>query len=52
MLGDGEETIMPIQYERLPNFCFSCGFLGHTIRDRSNKGDIGNVDGGKLVYGA
>ncbi|KAK2647431.1 hypothetical protein Ddye_014920 [Dipteronia dyeriana] len=30
---DGEETIMPIQYEKLPNFCYRCGLLGHTIRE-------------------
>ncbi|KAK3199011.1 hypothetical protein Dsin_022426 [Dipteronia sinensis] len=30
VLGDGEETVMPLQYERLPNFCFRCGILGHT----------------------
>ncbi|KAK1550870.1 hypothetical protein Q3G72_026149 [Acer saccharum] len=46
VLRDGEETIMPIQYERLPNFCFSCGFLGHMIRDCSNKGDVGDDNGG------
>ncbi|KAK4847661.1 hypothetical protein QYF36_004411 [Acer negundo] len=33
VLGDGEETIMPIQYERLPNFCFRCGLLGHMLRE-------------------
>ncbi|KAI9180468.1 hypothetical protein LWI28_027706 [Acer negundo] len=33
VLGDGEETVMPIQYERLPNFCFRCGLLGHMLRE-------------------
>ncbi|TXG57565.1 hypothetical protein EZV62_015394 [Acer yangbiense] len=32
VLGDGEETVMPIQHERLPNFCFYCGMLGHVVR--------------------
>ncbi|TXG48428.1 hypothetical protein EZV62_027722 [Acer yangbiense] len=32
VLGDGEETVMPIQYERLPSFCFNCGLVGHIIR--------------------
>ncbi|KAK3218762.1 hypothetical protein Dsin_012732 [Dipteronia sinensis] len=33
VLGDGEETVSPIQYERLPNFYFRCGMLGHTSYD-------------------
>ncbi|TXG53267.1 hypothetical protein EZV62_022436 [Acer yangbiense] len=32
VLGDGEETVMPIHYECLPNFCFHCGMLDHTVR--------------------
>ncbi|TXG51584.1 hypothetical protein EZV62_024108 [Acer yangbiense] len=32
VLGDGEETVMPIRYERLPNFYFRCGMLDHTVR--------------------
>ncbi|KAK2659342.1 hypothetical protein Ddye_005875 [Dipteronia dyeriana] len=32
VLGDGEETVMPIQYECLPNFNFHCGLIGHTAR--------------------
>ncbi|KAK2661279.1 hypothetical protein Ddye_007812 [Dipteronia dyeriana] len=36
VLGDGEEIVMSIQYEHLSNFYFSCGLLGHTIRDCSH----------------
>ncbi|TXG67435.1 hypothetical protein EZV62_008710 [Acer yangbiense] len=32
VLGDGEEIVMPIKYERLPDFCFHCGILGHTMQ--------------------
>ncbi|KAK2648552.1 hypothetical protein Ddye_016041 [Dipteronia dyeriana] len=52
VLGDGEETVIPIQYETLPNFCFRCGFFGHTVREcpESEKNDqLGVLD---MPYGA
>ncbi|KAK1589024.1 hypothetical protein Q3G72_029703 [Acer saccharum] len=33
VLGDGEETVMPFQYERLPDFCFQYGCLGHVFME-------------------
>ncbi|KAK6143777.1 hypothetical protein DH2020_024125 [Rehmannia glutinosa] len=27
----GEEFTLPIQYERLPDFCFGCGMIGHRL---------------------
>ncbi|TXG61191.1 hypothetical protein EZV62_012554 [Acer yangbiense] len=33
VLGDGEETVMVLRYERLPEICFRCGWLGHLVRD-------------------
>ncbi|KAK3225346.1 hypothetical protein Dsin_005208 [Dipteronia sinensis] len=41
VLGDGKETVMLIQYERLPNFCFKLGLLGHTVHGCSETGDGG-----------
>ncbi|TXG58254.1 hypothetical protein EZV62_016083 [Acer yangbiense] len=37
ILGDGVETIMLLKYERLPDFCFRCSFLGHTVKDCPEK---------------
>ncbi|KAI8029145.1 hypothetical protein LOK49_LG01G01075 [Camellia lanceoleosa] len=48
-----ESVWVTLTYEKLPNFCFHCGLLGHTVRDCENK-ILGNdeVDGTPLQYGA
>ncbi|KAK3182703.1 hypothetical protein Dsin_029989 [Dipteronia sinensis] len=33
VMGDGEETLMVLLYERLLDLCFWCGRLGHSVRD-------------------
>ncbi|KAI9196739.1 hypothetical protein LWI28_026574 [Acer negundo] len=52
VLGDGEETAMPVQYELLLNLCFFCRLLGHMIRDCSNAKVRGSLNDKDLVYGA
>ncbi|TXG72009.1 hypothetical protein EZV62_000588 [Acer yangbiense] len=32
VMRDGLETTMLLKYERLPEHCFRCGLLGHTVR--------------------
>ncbi|KAK3189417.1 hypothetical protein Dsin_028978 [Dipteronia sinensis] len=52
VLGDGEETVMPIQYERLPDFYFRCGILGHTVRGCSEMDKSGTEADHNLPYGS
>ncbi|TXG73177.1 hypothetical protein EZV62_001756 [Acer yangbiense] len=39
ILGDGKITTMLLRYERVPDFCYKCNRLGHTIRECSVPGD-------------
>ena len=42
-----------LKYERLPNFCYRCGFLNHTLKDWSEPGEQTAVGGDEeLLYGA
>ncbi|TXG66495.1 hypothetical protein EZV62_007770 [Acer yangbiense] len=38
-LGDEEETVTPLQYERLPDFCFQCGLLARKAAQWGRIGD-------------
>ncbi|TXG48866.1 hypothetical protein EZV62_024741 [Acer yangbiense] len=43
LLGTGKITTMLLRYERLLDFCFKCGRLGHSIRDCKEDGDTSKV---------
>ncbi|KAK4387741.1 hypothetical protein Sango_2380700 [Sesamum angolense] len=54
-IGDrlGRELTAALTYERLPNFCYICGILGHIMQDCSSAvGGKGTEGGEDLQYGA
>ncbi|KAK4415198.1 hypothetical protein Salat_2627000 [Sesamum alatum] len=49
----GEECVVRFSYERLPNFCYLCGLLGHISRLCSRRFQEGFTDpGSSTPYGA
>ena len=36
-VGGGESRWVNFKYERLPNFCYQCGLLSHTLKDCPNQ---------------
>ncbi|MBA0600360.1 hypothetical protein Gorai_006548, partial [Gossypium raimondii] len=49
---DGSETIGLIKYERLPDFCFSCGIIGHTLKTCTTKVDEEELNDMYLQFGS
>ncbi|TXG62563.1 hypothetical protein EZV62_009557 [Acer yangbiense] len=39
LLGDGSITTMLLRYERVPDFCYKCNRLGHTLGECTVPGD-------------
>lgn len=52
---DGQEITVQLAYERLPNFCYYCGLIGHLVKDCHDCFEIiddrGEVPVDKLAYG-
>ena len=49
----GEGRWVQLKYERLPNFCYRCGLLNHTLKDCSESSERIAVGGDEeLQYGA
>ena len=41
--GDQDPQWFPIQYERVPNFCYLCGLLGHVMEDCEKYEEEGDI---------
>ncbi|TXG48328.1 hypothetical protein EZV62_027622 [Acer yangbiense] len=53
IMRDGEETVMLLYYERLPNHCFMCGRMGHLTLECIDEVVRGEAEGmAELPFGA
>ena len=48
----GEVRWVQFKYERLPNFCYRCGLLSHTLKDCPESSVTGRLSEVGLQYGA
>ncbi|KAK3193183.1 hypothetical protein Dsin_024493 [Dipteronia sinensis] len=49
-MGDGEATMMIVRYERLPNHCFRCGRLGHSMQECSVTSEAVGIGGREELH--
>ncbi|KAH1046715.1 hypothetical protein J1N35_037499 [Gossypium stocksii] len=49
---EGTETIGVIKYERIPDFCYVCGIIGHTMKKCQNKRQGLEVHDSNLQHGS
>ncbi|KAK5802554.1 hypothetical protein PVK06_030156 [Gossypium arboreum] len=49
---DGGEMIGVIKYERLPNFCYMCGMIGHNTKKCQNSTEGVGINDSNLHYGS
>ncbi|KAK4844591.1 hypothetical protein QYF36_022078 [Acer negundo] len=45
ILGDGVESVMLLRYERLPNHCFKCGMIDHSMQECLSSEQIPVING-------
>ncbi|KAK5819926.1 hypothetical protein PVK06_024960 [Gossypium arboreum] len=48
----GQEKIGLIKYERLPEFCYACGVIGHTMKTCTNQKEGAGLNDSNLQYGS
>ncbi|KAK5784104.1 hypothetical protein PVK06_038622 [Gossypium arboreum] len=48
----GEEKVGLIKYERLPDFCYACGVIGHTMKTCMNDKDGAGSNASNLQFGS
>lgn len=46
-----EKVWAEVKYEKIADFCFGCGRLGHMVRFCENKGEMGEEIEGRRRYG-
>lgn len=52
-IEEGESKWVNFKYERLPNFCYRCGFLNHALKDcTDDQGQSKAKEENQLQYGA